>query len=218
MEPGADSRSSCWHNKKKLLEHTGGFGGDIWMNALPRLSRLLSSVEWGLSTLAAIAMFAVMMIVMFDVTMRYIFATPLAWSYDVISLYLMVAVFFLALGDTLHHHGHIAIDLLLPHMPIRLRHIGEAIGYAFTTVLVAMIAWEGWERMATAFVNNEATSTVIQWPMWPAYLFVVVGSLSLTLRAAYRTVGHVASAIAGHALVELPPPPETELHAGETAA
>ena len=111
-----------------------------------------------------------------------------------------------------------AIDLLLPRMPVRLRHIGEAIGYAFTTVLVAMIAWEGWERMATAFVNNEATSTVIQWPMWPAYLFVVVGSLSLTLRAAYRTVGHVASAIAGHALVELPPPPETELHAGETAA
>jgi len=30
------------------------------MGALPRLSRLLSAVEWGLSTLAAIAMFAVM--------------------------------------------------------------------------------------------------------------------------------------------------------------
>jgi TRAP-type C4-dicarboxylate transport system permease small subunit len=187
-------------------------------NALPRFSRLLSSVEWGLSTLAAIAMFAVMMIVIADVTMRYVFAAPLSWSYDIISLYLMVAVFFLALGDTLQHHGHIAIDLLQPHMPVRLRHIGETIGYALTTVLVAMIAWEGWERLATAFANHEVTPTVIQWPTWPAYAFVVVGSVSLALRAAYRTVGHLASAIAGRALVELPPPPETELSVGETAA
>jgi TRAP-type C4-dicarboxylate transport system permease small subunit len=163
-------------------------------------------------------MFAVMITVILDVTMRYVFAAPLAWSYDLISLYLMVAVFFLALGDTLHHHGHIAIDLLQPHMPVRLRHLGETIGYALTTVLVAMIAWEAWERMATAFTNSEVTPTVIQWPTWPAYLFVVVGSLSLMLRAAYRTVGHLASAIAGHALVELPPPPETELSAGETSA
>lgn len=188
------------------------------MGALPRLSRLLSAIEWGLSTLAAIAMFAVMITVILDVTMRYVFAAPLAWSYDLISLYLMVAVFFLALGDTLHHHGHIAIDLLQPHMPMRLRHIGETIGYALTTVLVAMIAWEAWERMATAFANSEVTPTIIQWPTWPAYFFVVIGSLSLMLRAAYRTIGHLASAIAGHALVELPPPPETELSAGETSA
>lgn len=188
------------------------------MHALPRLSRLLSSVEWVLSTLAAVAMFAVMIVVIFDVTMRYVFAAPLAWSYDIISLYLMVAVFFLALGDTLHHHGHIAIDLLQPHMPVRLRHIGETIGYVLTTVLVAMIAWEGWERTATAFANSEVTPTVIQWPTWPAYALVVIGSLSLALRAAYRTIGHLASAIAGHALVELPPPPETELSIGETAA
>ena len=188
------------------------------MSALPRLSRLLSAIEWGLSTLAAIATFAVMITVILDVTMRYVFVAPLAWSYDLISLYLMVAVFFLALGDTLHHHGHIAIDLLQPHMPVRLRHIGEAIGYALTTVLVGMIAWEGFDRMATAFANREVTPTVIQWPTWPAYLFVVVGALSLMLRAAYRTVGHIASAIAGHALVELPPPPETEQPVGGISA
>lgn len=188
------------------------------MNALPRLSRLLSAFEWGLATLSAIAMFAVMIVVMLDVTMRYVFAAPLAWSYDIISLYLMVAVFFLALGDTLHHHGHIAIDLLLPRMPVRLRHFGEMIGYALTTVLIALIAWQAWERLATAFVNSEVTPTVIEWPTWPAYLFVVVGSVSLALRAAYRTVGHLVSMVAGRALVELPPPPETELPAGGAAA
>jgi len=184
------------------------------MGILPRVSRWLSRIEWVLSTLAAIAMFAVMIVVMLDVTMRYVFAAPLGWSYEIISLYLMVAVFFLALGDTLHHHDHIAIDLLLPYMPVRLRHAGETIGYALTTVVIALIAWEAWERMASAIENREVMPTIIPWPTWIAYLFVVVGSVSLALRAAYRTAGHLASTIAGRALVELPPPPETGTPAG----
>ena len=69
-----------------------------------------------------------MLIVVVDVAMRYALSMPLGWSYDVIGLYLMVAVFFLMLPDTLHNHGHVAIDLFQGTLPRRLRRSGHGFG------------------------------------------------------------------------------------------
>lgn len=41
-------------------------------------------------------MFAVMMIVVGDVFMRYTFNRPFSWAYDLIALYLMAGLFYFA--------------------------------------------------------------------------------------------------------------------------
>ena len=166
---------------------------------------------------SSIALFAIMLIVVGDVAMRYLVGTPLSWSYSMIGLYLMVAVFFLALSDTLHNHGHIAIDIFqhrIPHMP---RHLSLAIGYLLSTIVMALIGWQAWLRFKSAYLNDDRIAAVIPWPTWIAYFIVVVGCLLMTLRCAYRTIGHARSALGSRDLVELPPPPVTDMPERDTA-
>lgn len=185
------------------------------MRSLRRSSDALSRVETVLATLGGLAMLAIMLIVVLDVGLRYLFNAPLAFAYDFISMYLMVTVFFFFLAYTLHHHGHVAIDIFQGLLPARIRFLGEALGYAGATVVFALVAWQLSQRSATAFVNAEVTSTTIAWPLWLSYLPAAIGTWTFAARCLYRTLGHVASALAGSPLVELPPPPVTSAESGE---
>lgn len=179
------------------------------MDSLRITSRLLERLEIALAQLAALAMFLIMLTVVTDVVMRYFFSKPLIFSYDLISMYLVVVVFFFALPDTLHRHGHIAIDFFQPYLPQRLRFAGEALAYAAGTIVMALIAWKLSERTWIAFVRDEVPATTIPWPIWLSNLPAALGCWLFALRALYRCVAHFASAVAGRPLVELPPPPLT---------
>jgi len=179
------------------------------MSALRTTSRLLGKLENAIAQLAAVAMFAIMLVVVADVVMRYFFSKPLIFSYDLISMYLIVVVFFFALPDTLHRHGHIAIDVFQPMLPARLRFAAECIAYAAGALVMALISWKLSERAFVAWSKDEVTATTIPWPIWLSYLPAAIGCWLFTLRALYRSAAHLASAFAGRPLVELPPPPLT---------
>ncbi len=194
-----------------------GERGGPTARAMTAMSRGLAAMETALAALACLALAAIMLIVVVDVAMRYALSMPLGWSYDVIGLYLMVAVFFLMLPDTLHNHGHVAIDLFQGTLPRRLRHVGLALSYAGGTVVMALIGSEAWDRFNAAFDGQERIAAIVPWLTWPAYLIVMVGTALLTLRLAYRAAGHGFSSLSGHDLVEMPPPPETARPEGEDA-
>lgn len=177
------------------------------MTGLQRASRWLGAVENLLAQLSALAMFAIMLVVVADVSFRYFLSSPLLFAYDLISMYLVVIVFYFALPDTLHRHGHIAIDFFQTRLPVRLRFAGEAFGYAAGALVMALISWKLTERCWIAFERNEVPATTIAWPIWLSYLPAAIGCWLFTARAAYRAIGHLTSMVAGHALVELPPPP-----------
>ena len=181
------------------------------MTGLQRASRWLGAVENLLAQLSALAMFAIMLVVVADVSFRYFLSSPLLFAYDLISMYLVVIVFYFALPDTLHRHGHIAIDFFQPRLPVRLRFAGEAFGYAAGALVMALIAWKLGARAWLAYVNGDVTATTIPWPIWLSEAPAALGSALITLRCAYRCVGHVLSTIVGEAVVEVPPPHDKSL-------
>ncbi|MEI4484890.1 TRAP transporter small permease [Frigidibacter sp. MR17.14] len=179
------------------------------------LSRGLGRFEHACVALAGLSIAVIMLVVVADVTMRYLIHRPLSWSYDLIGSYLMVAVFFLAISDTLQSHGHIAIDIFAPAFNRRIEHLGLGIGYGASAVLIAVIAWQGWHRLVQAQASGDLISATVPWPTWPTYALLALGSAAMALRCALRTLGHLGSAVAGRDLVGLPPRAETGEHAGE---
>lgn len=174
-----------------------------------RLSAILAAIERAFVAISGACLGIIMLVVVADVSMRYLFNAPFSWSYDLIGLYLMVAVFFFALSDTLHNHGHIAIDIFQHALPLRVRHLSLSLGYMLSTAILALITWQAWIRFQAAWIGDDRIAAVIPWPTWVAYFIVVLGGALITLRCTYRTVCHVASAATGRELVETPPPPET---------
>lgn len=176
---------------------------------LNALSAVLARVETALIFLSSMAMAAIMCIVMADVILRYVFSAPLVWSYDLIGLYLVGIVFFFALPDTMQQHGHIALDVFVPFFPHRLRHAMQAIGFAISALLLAAISWlEVWEA-EDALISDDRIAGVVAFQTWVAHAVLALGMGVLVLRCTYRAVFHLASAISGRDVVELPPPPIT---------
>jgi len=173
------------------------------------ISAIVARAETALVFLSGIALAVIMVVVVVDVTMRYVLQSPLGWSYDLIGTYLMVCVFFFALSDTLHQHGHISIDIFAHSLPRRFTHISLAVGYALSAALLAMIAWQAWYRTAGAFTANNLISATVPWPTWPSYFMLCVGAALITLRCAMRSVAHAASFVTGREIANMPPPPNT---------
>lgn len=170
-------------------------------------SGMLSRLEVALMIASSVAIAAIMVVVTLDATLRYVLSSPLTWSYELIGLYLMVAVFFLALPDTLNHHGHIAVDIFQRLIPVRPRHLLLGFGYALSAWVMILITWGAWQRLKTAFLQDERIAAVVPWPTWVVYLLVVVGSAVMVLRCLVRVYGHFASAATGREVVDMPPPP-----------
>lgn len=172
---------------------------------MERIDRILTWMERVTVSVAALMLLAIMLIATLDVALRYFFNSPLGWSYDLISLYLMAGMFFFAMSDTLRVNGHIAVDLLHSHMTHRQRHAVEVPGYA--TVLMTFVAVTGLAAQKTyeAYQGGDVIAGRFDWPTWVAMSFVAIGFFVLSLRCAHRLVGHLASAVQGRSVIDLPP-------------
>lgn len=169
-----------------------------------RANEWLLRAERACSELSAFMLAAIMVIVVTDVGCRYLLNSPLAWSFDVITLYLTVGLFFFALSDTLEDNGHVWVDVMLARLPRRLQHAAFALGFALSWLAFAAIAWMSVLRAWNSFVRHEVTAGIFKMPVWVSSLFVVAGLVVLLGRIAYRAVGHGASAVTGQSLIALP--------------
>ena len=168
------------------------------------MNKFISCLEDILVNIAAASLFLIMMVVAADVFLRYMFNAPLAWSYDLISMYLMVILFFFALSNTLRVDAHIAVDILHIKIQPRTRHACLAIGYWLALGVFLLVLERSLIETWSSFINNEVSDGLIAWPIWLSWISVPIGVDLLLLRIIFRAIGHSLSVIKGEDIIELP--------------
>jgi len=171
---------------------------------LDRILRALSALEKIASTIAAVFMFAIMMIVFSDVIMRYAFNKPFSWAYDLISMYLMAGVFFLVLSEAYASNAHVSVDILQQRFPEAVKRLTEIVTCIVGIIVFSLIAWLGWLRAVDAFKSGDVMAGAIPWPMWPSIALVPFGAGVITIRLALHFIGHILSLATGRSLIPLP--------------
>lgn len=175
------------------------------MNLIDRVHRALAGLERAASVIASVMLFVIMIVVVLDVMLRYFFNSPLAWSYDLISLYLMVGLFFFSISSTLEHNEHVRVDVLLKHFPVWARHLAELVTYACASVVFALMVYVMGAKTFASFAANEVAPGAIPWPTWLSLLAVPLGAGLMLLRMLLRLVGHALSLVTRRSVVPLPP-------------
>ena len=163
------------------------------MNYLKRLVVMAERVFQGV---AALMLFAIMLIVVVDVAMRYLFNAPLGWSYGLISLYLMVGLFYFSLSDTLHHDGHVRVDILQERFSPPMKSVADLACYSSAGIVVAAMLWMTVLRTWESFQGGDVLAGAIAWPTWIAYLPVPLG-LGLMLLRIFLIVTERVQALSG---------------------
>jgi TRAP-type C4-dicarboxylate transport system permease small subunit len=164
----------------------------------------LGAIEKVASTIVAIFMFAIMIIVFTDVVMRYAFNRPFSWAYDLISLYLMAGVFFLSLSGTYAVSGHVSVDILMPHFPPLIRRLCAIVANFVGLAIFIPIAWLGYQRALDNYVSSDVLAGAVPWPTWASSVLVPIGTVLLSWRLAVHLVANVGSIVTGEDLMPLP--------------
>ena len=174
------------------------------MKALERAIAFVTAIESELSRAAAIIMFVIMAVVAADVGMRYAFNQPFSWSYDLISLYLVLAIFYFCLSRAFAVRAHVGVDILHYYVSPRTRRLFELITCLIAAPLFAAIAVICWRRAWTAFLGNDVMAGAIAWPSWGFIVLAPVGCGLLTLRLILNGIAHAVTLFGGPEIIALP--------------
>lgn len=168
---------------------------------LQALDLNVTRIERLLVGLAAVAIFATMWIMVGDVAGRYLFHRPLSWAYDVISIYLLPAIIFLALSDAFRKNHHLSVDILYNiSSPVM-----QKLSRFLTSVLIAgvtlPIAWLAVLQAYDRYTHDTVIAGSILWPTWIPSLIVAIGSALLVLRTILDGLALLVALAAGSAQV-----------------
>ena len=126
----------------------------------------------GLESLAGIVVLAIMGVTVVDVIGRYLLNRPLAGSFEITQL-LLVLVIFAGLPAVCASDSHIRVDILLNLMTGRWRHLVEracAVAISATLAFLAILMWgKAGESVATGDVT-----TYLHVPIGPFAYFISI--------------------------------------------
>jgi TRAP-type C4-dicarboxylate transport system permease small subunit len=165
----------------------------------------IAKVETILSLIASVVLCAVMLTVAADVAMRYVFNRPFGWSYDLVSLYLSLAIFYFCLSGTYSAHAHVGVDILHYYVSARTRRVFALLSCLVSAPLFAAIAIVTLRRALTAFAAQDVIEGAIEWPTWAYVVLAPLGAGLLTLRLLADAVAHAIALGGGPELIPLPP-------------
>lgn len=153
-----------------------------------RISDLVDKVEKGFLFLAVVSLFVMMVLITTNTVLRYLFNDPITGMFEVVELYLMMAVFYFAIAHVEHEGGNVQVDLLSRKFPSRIRRRVEVAYLLSTFVVVLWIMMLVFRRTRSFWEQGSTTSGVIQFPIYLSWAIVVIGLVLLLLRLLMKSV------------------------------
>ena len=152
------------------------------------IQRWLQRLEDALAIGSAVAVFLIMVIVVADVALRYLLNAPLPWSFDLISIYLMGAAFFLSVSHTLRLEHHVNVDIAYQGFPLTVRRLLKLVGWVASALL---FGWIVWLAAATAFDRYTKGDVIVgayTWPTWIPAAIAALGFGAMVVRLALGVI------------------------------
>lgn len=132
--------------------------------------------------IASVALVAMMLIVVGDVALRAVFNTPLRGAYDLVSIALLVMVFF-GIGPVIMMKREILIDLIDGVVPSQLLRALKALSAILTLAVFLFIGWAMLEPAMNAWRWGDR-SLELGLPLWLLWLPAFVGLAGILISAA----------------------------------
>lgn len=86
-------------------------------------------------------------------------------------------------GYALLLRGHTRVDILLTHLPPRLRALLNVVAAAAMGIFAVFMAWQGWQALKETIEFDSHASTPLQTPLWIPQTLWVLGMVVFALLA-----------------------------------
>ncbi|MGE0700123.1 MAG: TRAP transporter small permease subunit [Hyphomicrobiaceae bacterium] len=156
------------------------------------LVRAIDGFSRACGALAAVLVLLLIVLMLYDVMMRYVFNAPTLWGFEV-NTFLMGAAFILSVGYALSHDAHVRVDLLYSPATRPLLLWVDLVG--FVVILLPATVWiaDGlWEYFAESYRTGERSGGSAWNPvLWPFRLILFLGFLALAIQIVAEIIKRV---------------------------
>ena len=151
--------------------------------------------EW-MGKIVAWLIIPLTLLVVFDVTLRYVFNMPTIWVWDV-NVQLQGAIVVLGGGYALLHRGHVSVDILVNRLSTRRRALLDVIMGIFLIGGIALLLWRvslyAWHSV---LIREEFTSTFAP-PTYPLKVVMAIGIGAMLLEGIAGWVRNIITLLSG---------------------
>ena len=168
------------------------------------VDRFIGRVEFATLVVACGALFAIMLLVFTDAVLRYTINSPLKFTVDLVTLYLISAALLLVLSYTLRQGGHINVDLFMHWLSPRLYDFLMVFALVGAVVVVGVMArettlltWHSWDQ-------DEIMVGIYPWPLWPSKGIVALSLIVLDVRLLHIALTHLIAGATGNPTIAIP--------------
>ena len=134
---------------------------------------MIGRVARAASTVAGVAVLAIVALITYDVLMRYFLNEPQLFV-DEIASFLQILIIFGGLAYTFRTGGHVRVDLLTTRLSGRARAWLRAFGLALSLAFLVIVIWTTAQSALTAYRYGRV-STVMLYPLWLPMLVIPLG-------------------------------------------
>jgi TRAP-type C4-dicarboxylate transport system permease small subunit len=128
-----------------------------------------------------------MLSILYDVAMRYVFAAPTHWALEV-NTFLLALLCTLPAAEVMRSGGQIRVMFLVERLSPAVRARLDGLRHAAGLFFFAIMAWKGALVAFQAWQHNDRMSTSLGTPLVIPYLFLPVGFGLLGLHCLTRLV------------------------------
>lgn len=156
----------------------------------PRLSAFhvrLGKVETAFNLVAALFIFGLMLLGIWQVLGRQLFNMPVRGYIDYVELS-MASFAFLGIAYCQRVAGHVRMDMAVNAARGRAKWALEIFGTVVALFVISVLIWYGWTHFVRAYQLGDSTIDT-QLPLWPSKLIVPVAFALLWLRLVVQLVG-----------------------------
>ncbi|MBD8893388.1 TRAP transporter small permease [Roseibium litorale] len=150
-----------------------------------RISTMLEALFELLFKLSMLALAAMMLVVVCDVTSRYLFNHPIRGAYDLVETLLPVTIFF-GLPAVVAGRHDIVIDLIDAIMPHGLRRVLIGASSLLGLVMLCFVEWAMWGPAQQAYRYGDV-KLELNMPVWILWIPAFLG-IGATILAALKVL------------------------------
>ena len=140
---------------------------------LKHIDKKLAWFSSALSYLGAFSLFTMMGLTTVDVVGRYLFNRPITGVFE-LTEYLVLILIFSFIGYTQSQKGHVAVDILLPLLPAKLKKLIDVANHLVCLALMGLITWMGVAKALELRAVGEASPN-LHIPAYPFAFYLVLG-------------------------------------------
>lgn len=144
-----------------------------------KLDKVVAGYCNAIGVLTPVLVVFIVVFICVDIFCRSVFNAPINGSIEIVQC-LIASAGFAAMARTTYADGHIRIDSLVNALPPKAGFVVDVVMDILPMTVIPIVVYASCNRFMDSLASREAT-TIVQWPMWPFLLIMVLGYIGMLL-------------------------------------